>query len=94
MGRKVYSEEFKKDAVDQVVVQRHSVKSVAQRLGVSYETLRKWIDIARYGGEKSIIPADLPDAQKIRELEKEVARLRMERDILKKAAAYFAKENL
>jgi transposase len=93
MGRKVYSEEFKKDAVDQVIVQRHSVKSVSDRLGMSYETLRKWIDLAKYGSDKSLIPANLPDAQMIRELQKENARLRMERDILKKATAYFAKES-
>jgi transposase len=40
------------------------------------------------------VPKDLPIEQRYRELEKENARLRMERDILKKAAAYFAKENL
>jgi len=41
-----------------------------------------------------LIPNDLPVEQLVRELQKENARLRMERDILKKAAAYFAKENL
>jgi len=47
---------------------------------MSYETLRKWIDLAKYGSDKSLIPANLPDAQMIRELQKENARLRMERD--------------
>jgi transposase len=94
MAKKVYSDEFKRAAVEQVVVQRHSVVSVAQRLGVGYDTLRKWVDHAKFSGDKSLIPADLPAEQRVRELEKENARLRMERDILKKAAAYFAKENL
>lgn len=94
MGRKKYSDEFKAGAVEQVVAQRHSVTDVARRLGVGYDTLRLWVDRARYNGATSIIPADLPLEQKIRELEKENARLRMERDILKKATAYFAKEQL
>lgn len=94
MARKVYSEEFKKGAVEQVIAQRHTVTSVAERLGIGYDTLRKWVELARYNADKSLVPADLPAEQRIRELEKENARLRTERDILKKAAAYFAKENL
>ncbi len=94
MGRKVYSDEFKRAAIEQVIVQRHTVSSVAQRLGVGYDTLRKWVELARYNSEKSLVPADLPLEERVRELEKENARLRMERDILKKATAYFAKENL
>jgi transposase len=94
MGRRKYSDEFKAAAVEQVVAQRHSVSEVARRLGVSVDSLRLWVDRARYNGDTSIIPADLPLEQKVRELEKENARLRMERDILKKATAYFAKEQL
>lgn len=94
MARKVYSEEFKRSAVEQVIGQRHSVKSVAERLGVCYDTLRKWIELAKYNADHSLIPTDLTAEQMVRELQKENARLRMERDILKKAAAYFAKENL
>ena len=94
MARKVYSDEFKKSAVEQVVAQRHAMRSVAQRLGVGYDTLRKWVDAARFNADKSLIPTDLPVERRVRELEKENARLRMERDILKKAAAYFAKEHL
>lgn len=94
MARKVYTEEFKKAAIDQVIGQRHPVSSVSKRLGVGYDTLRKWVELAKFGSEKSLVPADLPPEQRIRELEKENARLRMERDILKKATAYFAKEHL
>lgn len=94
MGRRKYSDEFKAAAVEQVVAQRHRVSEVARRLGVSVDSLRLWVDRARYNGDKSIIPANLPLEQKVRELEKENARLRMERDILKKATAYFAKEQM
>jgi transposase len=94
MARKVYSEEFRKSAVEQVIGQRHTVSSVARRLGVGYDTIRKWVELAKFNSDTSLVPADLPAEQRVRELEKENARLRMERDILKKAAAYFAKENL
>lgn len=94
MARKVYSQEFKQAAVEQVIVGRHTVSSVAERLGVGYESLRKWVELAKFNADRSLIPADLSAEQRVRELEKEVARLRMERDILKKAAAYFAKEQL
>ncbi len=94
MPRKVYSDDFKKGAVDQVIGQRHSISSVAQRLGVHYGTLRKWVEDAKYHASTSLIPTDLPAEQLVRELQKENARLRMERDILKKAAAYFAKDQL
>lgn len=94
MARRVYSREFRQAAVEQVIAQRHPAKSVAERLGVGYDTLRKWVDAAKFSADRSLIPADLPPEQRVRELEKENARLRMERDILKKAAAYFAKEHL
>ena len=94
MARKVYSQEFREAAVEQVIVQRHTVSSVSQRLGVSYDTLRKWIERVRFNADRSLIPTDRPAEQRVRELEKENARLRMERDILKKATAYFAKEQL
>lgn len=94
MGKKVYSDEFKRGAVEQVLVQRHTMSSVAKRLGVNYHTIRGWVEDAKSASPVSTVPADLPPAERIRELEKEVARLRMERDILKKATAYFAKEQL
>lgn len=94
MGKQIYSDEFKRSAVEQVVVHRHRMKSVAGRLGVNYHTLRQWVVEARIASSVSTVPTDLPPEQQLRELQKENARLRMERDILKKATAYFAKEHL
>jgi transposase len=94
MGKKVYSDEFKRGAVEQVLVQRHTISSVARRLDVNYHTVRGWVEEAKAASTVSTVPTDLPAAQRIRELEKDIARLRMERDILKKATAYFAKEHL
>lgn len=92
--KRVYSQEFKRSAVEMVVVQRHTMSSVARRLDVNYHTLREWVQAAKSAASQSLIPKDLPAEQRVRELEKENARLRMERDILKKATAYFARENL
>ena len=88
--KKVYTEEFKRSAVEMVVVQRHTMSSVAKRLGVNYHSLRKWVLAAKSSAPQSLVGKDLPAEQRLRELEKENARLRMERDILKKATAYFA----
>ena len=94
MKKKVYSDEFKQGAIEQVLVQRHSMSSVAKRLGVNYQSLRDWVHVARGASDARSVPSSLPSEQRIRELEKELARVRMERDILKKATAYFAKEHL
>ena len=94
MSKKVYTDEFKQSAVEMVVVRRHTMSSVAKRLGVNYHTLRKWVLAAKSSAPQSLVSKDLPAEQRIRELEKENARLRMERDILKKAMAFFAKEQL
>ena len=90
VGKRVYTEEFKRSAVEMVVVQRHTMSSVAKRLGVNYHTLRKWVLAAKSSAPQSLVSKDLPAQQRIGELEKENARLRMERDILKKATVYFA----
>jgi transposase len=94
MGKKVYSDEFKRSAVEMVVGRGHTITSVAKRLGVNYHTLREWVLAAKSAAPGPLIPPGLSLEQRVRELEKENARLRMERDILKKATAYFAKEHL
>lgn len=77
MGKQVYSDEFKRSAIEQVVVQRHTMSSVAKRLGVNYHTLRLWVQEAKAAFATSTVPADLPLEVRLRELEKENARLRM-----------------
>jgi len=91
-----YSIEFRAEAVKLVLEQGLSQGEAASRLGIPKGTLANWVVAARSGGEK---PA--PGARTVVELEAENARLRrelaearMERDIVKKAAAYFARESL
>jgi len=95
MGRKAYTQEFKDQAAGLVLREGRCVKDVASSLGVDLSSLRHWVRMARAAGMQPdpAVQAAKDPAQRIRELEFEVRRLQMERDILKKAAAYFAKES-
>jgi transposase len=91
MSRRKFSREFKLSAVQLVNQQGYSVPEAAKSLGVDPNCVRGWIE--RFGQEKETAPAGEGAVQaELRRLRKENARLLMERDILKKAAAFFAKE--
>ena len=88
--RRRFSAEFKQEAVDLVRRSGKSSNQIARELGVNQTALSRWIRAA----ESS--PADrnvFARQEELRRLRKEVERLRMERDILKKATAFFAKES-
>ena len=89
-----YDDEFKLQAARMVVEQGYSYREVSRRLGASQYSVRKWVLKLRAEGE--LAPADqpVPEAQDLELLRKEVRQLRMENEILKKAAAYFARESL
>ncbi len=89
MSAKRYPEEFKIEAVKQVVDRGHSVSSVATRLGITTHSLYAWIKA--YGPDSSTNKVQSDAQAEIRRLQKELKRVTDERDILKKAAAYFAK---
>jgi transposase len=86
-----YSEEFKIEAVRQVTDQKRPVAEVADRLGVSAWSLYAWI--RRYRKPQEQRQREQFESAEIRRLQAEVKRLTEERDILKKAAAYFARES-
>lgn len=94
MGRpSKYSEEFKRDAVALVRSTGRPINQVARELGLSHETLRSWVRcdrIDRGDGQPGELTSD--QLEELRRLRREVAELRTEREILRKAAAYFAKE--
>lgn len=91
MSGKRYPEEFKIEAVKQVVDRGYSVADVAKRLDITTHSLYAWVK--KYGSD-SKQHNELSDAQaEIRRLQKELKRTTEERDLLKKAAAYFAKES-
>ena len=92
--QKRYNRDFKLGAARLVVEQGYSRKEAARRLGVSAWTISHWINRLRASGELPSEDEPTPEADEMRELRGEVRQLRMENDILKKAAAYFAKESL
>ena len=93
--RRRYSREFKVEAVRLVRERGVSTAQAAWELDVHVNVLRGWVRAQRadpvhaFPGEGT----QKPDSAEITQLKREVARLKMERDILKKAAAFFAKES-
>jgi transposase len=87
-----YTSEFRQGAVALVLREGRSVKQAAADLGMPENTLNVWVSQARRG-KGVFLPAEQKDlAARVRELEVENRRLKLERDILKKATAFFAKE--
>ncbi|WP_168587751.1 MULTISPECIES: transposase [Saccharopolyspora] len=95
MGRpSKYSDEFKRDAVELVFSTGRPINQVARELGLSHETLRNWVRAAKQQaevGDGAEAEAADKDAELAR-LRKRVAELETEKEILRKAAAYFAQE--
>ena len=89
-----YTREFKIHAVSMAKDEGLGVAETARRLSISPKTIANWVTLAQEGRDfaKQSAVSDA-DAQ-LSSLRKENARLRMECEILKKAAAYFAKESL
>lgn len=89
MSAKRYTEEFRIEAVKQVTDRGHPVAEVASRLGATFHRLYQWIKRYR------VPPAEREAVQvqqtKVRRLKAELKRVTEECDILKKAAAYFAR---
>jgi transposase len=88
MSKSNFSDEFKRDAVRQITERGYPVSEVSQRLGVSQHSLYEWKKkfSSAPGGQGS------DQSEEIRQLKKELARVTEERDILKKATAYFARD--
>ena len=92
MKRTKYTAEFKEEAVKQVIYKGHTVVDVAKRLGIAEGVLYTWVSKFK--------KADEPESSDLKAMQVEMAKLKAElrrtteeRDILKKAAAYFAKQS-
>jgi transposase len=94
--KRQFSREFKLEAVRLVEERGVAVSQAARDLDLHENVLRKWVRDFRQdaGGAFPGQGVMKPEQAEIARLKKEVAKLRMERDILKKAAAYFAKESM
>ena len=93
--RKHYSKQFKTDAVKLVTEQDFNVLEAARNLGIHHSSLRRWKRELESDGNQAFPGKGNLSAEKqeLDRLQKENKRLRMEREILKKATAFFAKES-
>ncbi len=91
MGTYRYSAEFRADAVTLVRSSDRPVAQVARDLGVNHETLRQWVKAAERAEDPVAVAEDAKDTE-IARLRRQVRELETEREILRKAAKYFARE--
>jgi transposase len=96
-----YPEEFRRDAVELVLASpQRTVAEIARELGVTRETLRLWVKAERAAREtasgrgraRAADEVSADEREELKRLRKRVAELELEKEILRKAAAYFAKE--
>ena len=93
MSSRRFTPEFKEEAVRQVVDRGHTVVEVAERLGVSAHSLYSWIKAVKPGKREQQTQELNAAKSEILKLRAQLRRTEEERDILKKAARYFAKES-
>ena len=96
MGRRSYTREYKIEAVRLITERGVSMAQASRDLGVHISSLRDWVEA--FGADpEHAFPGhgqSKPDDAEITRLKREIVRLKAERDILKKAAAYFAKDSI
>ena len=93
MGRRKhrrFSPEFKAEAVRLVTTSDESLGTIAQELGVTPQSLRKWVEAARPQPRVALTEDERSELTRLR---REIRRVEMERDILKKATAFFARQS-
>src|SRR5215207_726970 len=98
LPRRVYTSEFRHQAVEMVTREGLGIAEASRRLSLSPKTLTNWVRRAKGGGAPEIDAAPRREVTEqeaeLSRLRRENAELRMGRDILKKASAYFARESL
>jgi transposase len=88
----LFSEEFQRDAVALVRSGNRSIPQVAEELGVNRETLRYWVRRAEKNEALASAGVGVDELEELKRLRRENAELKVEKEILRKAAQYFAKE--
>ena len=91
MARRKFTREFKTAAVEMVTHKGYSMHMAARQLGIDHKSLYDWVAKDEAGKLETGSPEGL--RTELRRLRKENTRLRLERDILKKATAFFAREH-
>jgi len=93
LKRKRYSPEYKRELVELVRRSKSSCRQVALEVGVNPNMLTRWVREADTGGGKVFPGGGTPRDEEVARLKRELARVTKERDFLKDAAAYFAKQS-
>ena len=93
MKRKKYSPEFKREAIELVRRSGTSYRQVALEIGVAPNLLTRWVRESQPGLENAFPGTGSPRDEELARLKRELARVTKERDFLRDAAAYFAKES-
>jgi transposase len=91
--RKRYSNEFKREALKRGSEEGMTDVRVSEELGVSTRQLRRWRDELHLHGDKAFPGHGKSRDQELTQLRRELEKIKQERDFLKEAAAYFAKES-
>jgi len=91
-SRRRFSQEFKDELCQEVIATSKTIKDVAVAYGVGPETLRNWLNKNREANGGTEAELTLTERARLKELERVVADLRAETAFLKKASAYFARE--
>jgi transposase len=89
--RRKFSDEFKAETVKLIRSSGRTVGSVAKELGILDSVVRRWVQQAEANGSADALSPD--EKAELQKLRKEVKELRMEKEILRKATAFFAKES-
>jgi transposase len=92
-ARRSFTDEFKAGAVRLVLDEGKSIPEVARDLDLTESSFRGWVERARADRSNGETGLTTAERDELKQLRKQVRELQMERDILKKAAAFFAKES-
>lgn len=91
-NRRTFTPEFREEAAKEVVESSRAIASVAREHGLNEQTLRNWVNAYRQAHAADEPPLSVSERARLRELEKENRELRLEKEFLGKAAAFFASE--
>jgi transposase len=90
-GKKQYDAAFKKQTIEYMLEENKTLSQVAREIGVSVSSIAQWRDKYHPNPSQLVTKADLSEKQQLREAKKRILDLEEENEILKKAAAIFAK---
>jgi len=93
MARRKYTQEYKQEAVLLVKQSGLPIAEIARNLGINYNVLRRWVKEYSEPGKKAFPGQGNARDEEVARLRKELAQVKKERDFLKEAAAYFAKNS-